>query len=60
MQFIIDSGPITIKVSIICCDAIIIMSDQIHRVPLVDLSRAIIEQKILIRERGTPDVLDRL
>ncbi|KAH7255313.1 CHAT domain-containing protein [Fusarium redolens] len=36
------------------------MPDRIHTVPLVDLSRASIEQKVLTGERGSPDVLEWL
>ncbi|KAF5633395.1 30S ribosomal S17P protein [Fusarium sp. NRRL 52700] len=61
MQDITDRGPIIIvNVSIIHCDAIIIMTDRIYTVPLVDLSRASLEQKILTGERGSPDVLEWL
>ncbi|KAG5758586.1 hypothetical protein H9Q72_013275 [Fusarium xylarioides] len=61
MQDITDRGPIIIiNVSIICCDAIIIMIDRIYTLPLVDLSRADIEEKVLSGERGSPDVLEWL
>ncbi|KAF4502763.1 hypothetical protein FAGAP_988 [Fusarium agapanthi] len=36
------------------------MTDRIHTVPLVDLSWATVEQKILNGERGSPDVLEWL
>ncbi|EXK88797.1 hypothetical protein FOQG_08087 [Fusarium oxysporum f. sp. raphani 54005] len=61
MQSITDRGPIIIiNISIICCDAIIIMPDCIQTVPVDDLSRAHIEQKVLTGERGSPDVLEWL
>ncbi|ENH67510.1 hypothetical protein FOC1_g10010790 [Fusarium oxysporum f. sp. cubense race 1] len=61
MQSITDRGPIIIiNISIICCDAIIIMPDCIQTVPVEDLSRAHIEQKVLTGERGSPDVLEWL
>ncbi|KAF5244824.1 hypothetical protein FANTH_7591 [Fusarium anthophilum] len=61
MRAITDRGPIIIvNISIICCDAIIIMPDCIQTVPLDDLSRADIEQKVLDGERGSPDVLEWL
>ncbi|KAF4443944.1 Tetratricopeptide-like helical [Fusarium acutatum] len=61
MQAITDRGPIIIiNISIICCDAIIIMPDCIQTVPVDDLSRAGIKQKVLDGERGSPDVLEWL
>ncbi|KAF5593193.1 30S ribosomal S17P protein [Fusarium pseudocircinatum] len=61
MQDITDRGPIIIlNISVICCDAIIIMTDRIYTVPLVDLSRADIEEKVLSGDRGSPDVLEWL
>jgi tetratricopeptide (TPR) repeat protein len=61
MQDMTNRGPIIIlNISVICCDAIIIMIDRIYTVPLVDLSRADIEEKVLSGERGSPDALEWL
>ncbi|KAF9767425.1 hypothetical protein IL306_000024 [Fusarium sp. DS 682] len=61
MQSITNRGPIIIiNVSIVCCDAIIIMLDRIQTVPLINLRQAEIEQRVLTGERGSPDVLEWL
>ncbi|KAI1013441.1 hypothetical protein LB503_001445 [Fusarium chuoi] len=58
MQDITDRGPIIIiNISIICCDAIVIMPDCIQTIPIDGLSRADIEEKVLNGDRGIPDVL---
>ncbi|KAG4273758.1 hypothetical protein FPRO04_01399 [Fusarium proliferatum] len=52
MQDITDRGPIIIiNISIICCDAIVIMPDCIQIIPIDGLSRADIEEKVLNGDR---------
>ncbi|CZR43544.1 uncharacterized protein FPRO_07539 [Fusarium proliferatum ET1] len=59
MQDITDRGPIIIiNISIICCDAIVIMPDCIQIIPIDGLSRADIEEKVLNGDRGSPDVFE--
>ncbi|KAF5019101.1 hypothetical protein F66182_8897 [Fusarium sp. NRRL 66182] len=61
MLSIADRGPVIIvNVSIICCDAIVILPGMIRSIPLVDLQPAEIEQKVLFGDRGSPDVLEWL
>ncbi|KAF4343745.1 30S ribosomal S17P protein [Fusarium beomiforme] len=61
MQSITDRGPIIIiNVSMIFCDAIIIMTDGIQTVALIDLSLEEIQQRVLAGERGSPGVLEWL
>ncbi|KAL6399607.1 hypothetical protein AUP68_17012 [Ilyonectria robusta] len=61
MQDATDRGPIAIinvSVSVIHCDAILIRQDRIQTISLTGLSLHTIEEKVLIGDRGSPEVLE--
>ncbi|KAI8721518.1 CHAT domain-containing protein [Fusarium sp. LHS14.1] len=61
MQDATDRGPIAIiNVSVIHCDAILIRQDRIQTISLAGLSLHTIEEKVLIGDRGSPEVLEWL
>lgn len=63
MQDATDRGPIAIinvSVSVIHCDAILIRQDRIQTISLTGLSLHTIEEKVLIGDRGSPEVLEWL
>ncbi|EEU38897.1 uncharacterized protein NECHADRAFT_98227 [Fusarium vanettenii 77-13-4] len=61
MQDATDRGPIAIvNASVIHCDAILILQDRIQTISLTGLSLHTIEEKVLIGDRGSPEVLEWL
>ncbi|UPK96901.1 hypothetical protein LCI18_007836 [Fusarium solani-melongenae] len=61
MQGATDRGPIAIiNTSLIHCDAILIRQDRIQTISLDGLSLHTIEDKVLIGDRGSPQVLEWL
>ncbi|KAJ3467957.1 hypothetical protein MRS44_005521 [Fusarium solani] len=61
MQSATDRGPIVIiNASLIHCDAILIRQDRIQTISLPGLSLHTIEEKVLIGDRGSPQVLEWL
>ncbi|KAL2670138.1 hypothetical protein Neosp_015019 [[Neocosmospora] mangrovei] len=61
MQDATDQGPIAIiNASVIHCDAILIRQDRIQTISLTGLSLHTIEEKVLIGDRGSPEVLEWL
>lgn len=61
MQDATDRGPIAIiNASLIHCDAILIREDRIQSISLTGLSLLTIQEKVLIGDRGSPQVLEWL